>query len=52
MNFSTRPYHLKMRKSCSATLEDNIWLLLGDGNLPVRSQEQVVPVAFPGEDST
>ena len=29
-----------------ANLGDNIWLLLGDGILPVRFQEQVVPVAF------
>jgi hypothetical protein len=36
----------KNQKLDSAILGDNIWLLLGDGILPVRFQEQVVPVAL------
>ena len=28
-------------------LGDNIWLLLGDGNLPVRSQEPQTKMPFP-----
>ena len=30
-------------------LGDNIWLLLRDGNLPVRSQEPQTKNAFPGK---